>query len=109
MGVRPPSNDVDDEPDTVEFGIVALDARIDERTVSFPASASDLEATYGDMRVAVDPSGHEISLAEALSACDAESFDSKQDLLNALHPVFEEKRERLSGGILGRLRALVPF
>jgi len=88
---------------------VALDARIDEREVSFPASASDLESAYGDMRVAVDPSGHEIRLSAALSACEAESFDSKQELLNALHPVFEEKREKLSGGILGRLRALVPF
>jgi hypothetical protein len=109
MGVRPPSTDIDDEPGTIEFGIAALDARVEDRNVSFPVEATELEATHGDITVAVDPSGTEITLAEALGECDRESFDSKQDLLNALHPVFEEKRERLSGGVLGWLRSLLPF
>jgi len=109
MGVRPPANDTDDEPDVVEFGIAALDARLDDRDVSFPASAADLEATHGDVRVSVDPAGHEITLREALAECESARFDSRQDLLNALHPVFERKREKYSGGMLGKLRALVPF
>ncbi|MFT4946201.1 MAG: hypothetical protein ACI8TL_000434 [Natronomonas sp.] len=107
MTARPPSNDLDDEPDIVEFGIVALEARIDDRGVSFPVSASELRAAYGDLRIAVGPSGAEISLAEALDACEQDSFESKQDLLNAMHPVFEKKRG--SSGIVGLLRSLVPF
>lgn len=109
MAVRPPSNGVDDEPDILEFGIAALDARIEDREVSFPVSAAELDAEYGSMDVPVDPAGHELALGVALDRCDRETFDSKQDLLNALHPVFEAERERRSGGILGRLRSLLPF
>jgi hypothetical protein len=109
MGVRPPSNDADDEPEIIEFGIAALDARVEDRNVSFPIDAGDLEAAHGDVSVAVDPGGTQITLADALAECDRESFDSKQDLLNALHPVFEAKRERLSGGVLGWLRSILPF
>jgi hypothetical protein len=107
MAARPPSNDLDDEPDTVEFGIVALEARIEDRGVSFPISASELDAAHGDLRLAVDPSGTKMSLAAALDRCEQDSFESEQDLLNAMHPVFEEKRN--GSGIIGRLRALVPL
>jgi hypothetical protein len=107
MAARPPSND-SDEPEIVEFGIAALDARMEERGVSFPVTAADLASAHGDLRVAVDPAGHEITLREVLARCDHEEFTSKQDLLNALHPVFEAERESGSG-LLGRLRALVPL
>lgn len=109
MAVRPPSNGVDDEPDSLEFGIAALDARIEDREVSFPVSTGELAAEYGSMGVPVDPAGHEMALGTALDRCDRDTFDSKQDLLNALHPIFETERERRSGGILGRLRSLLPF
>ncbi len=109
MGVRPPATNIDDEPETIEFGIAALDARVEDRNVSFPITATDLDAAHGDITVAVDAAGHTITLSEALTECPDEEFESRQALLNALHPVFEEKRENLSGGILGRLRSLVPF
>ncbi|ERH08771.1 MAG: hypothetical protein J07HX64_00520 [halophilic archaeon J07HX64] len=108
MAARPPSNDTDDEPEIVEFGIAALDARVEEWGLSFPVTATDLAGTHGDLSVAVDPAGHEMTLREALARCDRESFDTRQELLNALHPVFEDERESGSG-VLGRLRALVPF
>lgn len=109
MGVRPPSNGVDDEPDVVEFGIAALDARIEERDVTFPVTRSELEAQCGDLHVAVDAAGHEIALGDALDRCDRDRFDSRQDLLDALHPVFETRRQRLSGSLMGRIRAFLPF
>jgi len=109
MGVRPPSNDVDDEPDTIEFGIAALDARIEERSISFPATSDELTADYGNLSVAVDAAGHEMTLRTALEKCPRDSFDSRQDLLNALHPVFERRRQELSNSLLGRLRTLIPF
>lgn len=107
MGVRPPSNDIDDEPDTIEFGIAALDAHVEERTIPFPISKTDLTATHGDIRLAVDAAGKTVTLAEALAECDQESFESKQDLLNALHPVFEKKRAK--SGVIDQIRSLLPF
>ena len=106
MAARPPSNDLDDEPETVEFGIVALEARVEERGVSFPVSASELKAAHGDISLAVDASGREMRLDEALDACEKTDFETQQELLNAMYPVFEEER---SSGIVGRLRALLPF
>ena len=100
---------MDDGPDVVEFGIAALDARLEDRDVSFPASAADLKTSHGNVRVSVDPAGHEITFREALAECERREFDSQQALLNALHPVFERKREKYSGGLIGKLRALVPF
>jgi len=108
MAARPPSNDVDDEPDVVEFGIAALDARIQEREIVFPVTADSLVSSHGDLRVTVDPAGHEMALREALVRCDTAEFATRQELLNALHPVFEAERES-GNGILGRLRALVPL
>ncbi|WP_436924280.1 hypothetical protein [Halosimplex amylolyticum] len=109
MGVRPPSNDVDEEPDVVEFGIAALDARVADADLDFPVSATELEAQFGDTAVPYDAAGNEMSFSEALAETDRESFDSEADLLNALHPVFERKRQAASTSLLKQLRGLVPF
>lgn len=109
MGVRPPSNDVDDEPDVVEFGIAALDARLEEANVTYPVSAAELDDEYGHREVPFDAAGHTVTIGEALREVDRESFDSQADLLNELHPVFERKRQAASNSLLAQLRALVPF
>ena len=106
MSARPLSNDLDDEPETVEFGIVALEARVDERDVSFPVSASELKAAHGDVKLAVDPSGKKMRLDDAIEACETDHFASRQELLNAMHPVFEQRR---SSGLIDRLHALLPL
>ena len=109
MGVRPPSNDVADEPSVVEFGIAALDAELPESDLSFPVDSDSLAAAHGDLGVPVDAGGTEMRLETALEQCERETFDSRQDLLNALHPVFEARREAVSTSVLARLRSLVPF
>jgi len=109
MGVRPPSNDVDDEPDVVEFGIAALDARLADAEVTFPATTEELRARLGDETVAYDAAGNEMAVTEALAETDRQSFDSEDDLLNALHPVFERKRQAASTSLVKQLRGLVPF
>jgi hypothetical protein len=109
MGVRPPSNDVDDEPDVVEFGIAALDARLEDAEVTYPVSAAELDDEYGHTEVPFDATGHTTTLHEALSEVERKEFDSQQELLNVLHPVFERKRQAASNSILSQLRALVPF
>lgn len=109
MAARPPGNDEEDAPDSMAFGIAALDARIENRDVSFPISIDELRESCGDMQIAIDPSGTEIAFATILDQCTRDSFENRQDLLNALHPIFEAERERKSSGVIGRLRQFVPF
>lgn len=109
MGVQPPSNDIETEPDVVEFGIAALAATLETREVDYPISADRLAREYGDVSVPVDAAGHEIRLEEALEKASADEFDSRGDLLDALHPVFESEREAVSRSVVAQLRGLLPF
>lgn len=106
MAVRPPQNDTD-EPDSLEFGIAALDGRLESRL--FPATSEELVRELGDPEVPYDAADHTLALSAALDRVDADRFETKNELLRALHPVFERERERGSGGVLGRLRSLLPF
>jgi hypothetical protein len=109
MGVRPPSDDIDDGPDVVEFGIAALDARLSDANISFPATVEELDAEYGHTDIPYDAGGNTMTFGAALEEADQREFESEQDLLNALHPVFERRREAASTSIIAQLRALVPF
>lgn len=105
MGVRPPSTD-DSEAELIEFGIAALDARLTDADIEFPATTEEVIAAVGDQPIEYDASGNTIDLARALDRTDRESFDSEQDLLNALHPVFEDLRNSAAPGLLGWIRSL---
>jgi hypothetical protein len=107
--MRPPPSDDGEEPDTVTFGIAALDARLQEADVRYPTDAGSVVRELGDPEVPYDPSGSSVALSDALEETHIERFETEQELLNALHPVFERYRERSAGGILGQLRALLPF
>lgn len=108
MGVRPPADD-DDAPDVIEFGIAALEPKLEEADVDYPTDARSLRAKIGATEVPYDARGNTMQLADALDQVDAGTFDSQRELLNALHPVFERRRERGGSGILAQLRGLVPF
>ncbi|MFB6083054.1 MAG: hypothetical protein ABEJ94_02275 [Halorientalis sp.] len=108
MGVRPPQQD-DDEPDAIEFGIAALDARLSDAGVAFPADKERIVAALGDREIPYNAAGNEITVAEAIDRSGKEYFESEQELLNALHPVFEDMRESASSSVLMQLKALVPF
>jgi hypothetical protein len=108
MGVRPPQQD-DDEPDAIEFGIAALDARLSEVDVEYPASKSTIVDALGDSAIPYNATGNTVRVGDAIDRAERERFESEQDLLNALHPVFEEMRESASSSILLQLRSLVPF
>jgi hypothetical protein len=109
MGVRPPTNDGDDEPETVTFGIAALDARLDDAEISYPVDADEVVATLGDPEIPYDATGNGVTLSEALDRTHFSRFETEQELLNALHPVFESYRERTSNSFIAQLRALFPF
>ncbi len=110
MAVRPPDDDdLDDGPDTVAFGIAALDARLADREVTFPTDVESLRRELGAAEVPYNAAGNTMSVADALDRVPKQRFESRQELLNVLHPVFEEKRASSSTGILARLRSLMPI
>jgi hypothetical protein len=108
MGVQPPTNDAN-EPAAIEFGIAALDARLDPDAVEFPATKAEIIDCVGHIEVPYDPAGHTITVADALDRVSTTEFETEQELLNTLHPVFERKREATTNSLLSQLRALVPF
>lgn len=108
MAARPPQDD-QSEPEAIEFGIAALDATLDRGSVQFPATATELVRELDDPAVPIDAAGHTIALSEALAAVPADRFENESELLDLLHPVFEERRASSSFGIVARLRDALPF
>lgn len=108
MGVRPPQQD-DEEPDAVAFGIATLDDHLERANVVFPISEEELLEALGDPAVPYDAKGNEIRLSEALAEIPSVRFETRQEFLNAIHPVFEAKRQKTNSSLVGQLRALLPF
>lgn len=109
MGVRPPQQGDDAEPETIAFGIAALDGYLDQGDVSFPTTQNELVEATGNPDIPFDAKGNEIPLRRALDNTQTTEFETRQDLMNALHPVFEAKRERANNSVIGRIRSLLPF
>ena len=109
MGVRPPQQGDDDAPETVAFGIAALDDHLDRADVTFPMTDEELLENLGDPAVPYDAMGNEMRLSEAMEDLSRVNFETRQEFLNAVHPVFEAKRERANSSLLGQLRSLLPF
>ena len=107
MGIQPPTGDDLSEPDVIEFGIPALDARLED--VSFPATSEELRAEHGDSEIPYNAAGHTITLENVLEDVPRDTFETEQELLNVAHPVFERLRAHKPSGVLGRLRSLIPF
>lgn len=105
MAAQPPQDDAE-EPDAIAFGIAALAGHLDRAEVSYPTDADTVVRELSDPEIAYDPSGHSIALSEAFEHTGRENFDSEDELLDALHPVFEERRRSAPTGLLGRLRSL---
>lgn len=109
MGVRPPADDTDEEPETISFGIAALDARLEDADISYPVEQETLVRSLGDPEIPYDPAGNAVRLSEALDQTHLSRFETEQELLNALHPVFESYRQNAAGGIVAQLRSMLPF
>ena len=105
MGARPPQDDPV-EPDSLTFGIAALDGHLDRESLEFPADGEEIVRSLGDPDIPYDPGGNAMALSTALAQVGVGRFDSADELLETLHPVFEERRRSTSTGRLGRLRSL---
>ncbi|WP_251330450.1 DUF2795 domain-containing protein [Haloplanus pelagicus] len=108
MAARPPQQDTS-SPDAVEFGIAALVGHLDHAEVEYPASRDEIVRALGDPDIPYDGSGNSVALSEAMESLPERRFESESELLDLLHPVFEEYRVSTGGGLFGRLRALLPF
>ncbi|MFC4359926.1 hypothetical protein ACFO0N_18420 [Halobium salinum] len=108
MAARPPQNS-DSEPEAVAFGIAALAGELDDAAVEFPTTADHLVASLDDPSIPYNASGNGVALSAALGEVPRDRFDTKRDLLDALHPVFEERRRSGGGSVVGRLRGMLPF
>jgi hypothetical protein len=108
MAARPPQQDTS-SPDSVEFGIAALVGHLDQADLEFPATDDEVVRALGDPEIPYDGSGSAVALSEAMEALPKRTFDSESELLDMLHPVFEEYRVSGSGSLIGRLRAILPF
>jgi hypothetical protein len=108
MAARPPP-DSSDEPDSIEFGIATLGARLDRAELSFPADGETITRAVPNTEIPYDAAGSTMSLAEAIDRTGTERFDSERQLLNELYPVFEQQRQARSSGVLAQLRSLLPF
>jgi len=106
MGVRPPESGDDGGTGPVEFGIAAVDAHLDDVDLDFPANAETVARALGDAEVPYEPGGRSVSVAEAVEQTGEREFDSRQELLNALHAVFEEQRTAAGSGVLAWVRSL---
>lgn len=108
MAARPPQGD-SSPPDTIEFGIAAVNARLDETSLAFPATQSEILRAVDDTAVPCDASGSTLDLSQAMDELDRDRFETETELLNELHPVFEEHRKAASTDVVGRLRGMLPF
>ncbi|MDS0475649.1 hypothetical protein [Natrinema sp. 1APR25-10V2] len=109
MGVRPPSSGDDEEPDSIEFGIAAVDAQLRKSDLSFPATKDEVKGELGHERIPYDVHGNTVALGEMLDRVPTARFDSRQELLNQLHQPFEEYRRNRSSGVVAQVRSLLPF
>lgn len=109
MGVRPPQQGGGEAPDTIAFGIAALDEHLERADVAFPISEGALLETLDDPEIPYDAKGNGIQLSAALEEAPHSEFETRQQLMNALHPVFESRRERANSSVIGQLRSLLPF
>lgn len=107
MARAPPSSGGD--PDLIEFGIPVLDDRIEDADLAFPATRSEVETALGPAEIPYDAAGHTVTVSAALEHVDHEAFESERELLDALHPVFEARRQRASSGLLATIRSVLPF
>lgn len=104
MAARPPP--ADDEPDEpTAFGIVAVDDYLEDATLEFPATPQDVVDALGDRDVRCGPNAHEIALSTALDRTGRRQFDTRRELLDELHEVFERER-RGSTGFVAWLQSL---
>ncbi|GAB3698407.1 hypothetical protein [Halorubrum pallidum] len=108
MAARPPGGGGSSEPEAIEFGIAVLDARIEEADVSFPATSEEILGAIDDPEIPYDAAGRTVALSAVFDELPQSRFQNETELLDAMYPVFDEKR-RTSGGVLSTLRDALPF
>lgn len=71
---------------------------------SYPVSVRRLEREHALANVQVDEKGNSIMLAEVLGQTDVDRFESREDLVTKLGPVFEAESKQRNVGLLGHIK-----
>lgn len=110
MGARPPQSN-SEKTDSIEFGIAELAAELDRAEISFPATADEIVRATENPRIDYDATGHAVALADVFEGTETERnrFESQRQVLNELHPVFEEYRTTRSPSLVERVRTMFRF
>jgi hypothetical protein len=106
MAARPPTGDDNSDAELVVFGIATVDEYLRDADVSFPATGEEVVAALGDPEVKCGPTGRRIALSTAVERTGHREFETRRELLDALHAEFERERQQ-GGGIVSWLRSLV--
>lgn len=92
----------------MSYGPDAVHELIQESGWSYPVSRNRLEREHALENIQIDSKGNTIMLAELLGKTEVERFESKEDLEEKLGPVCKEESRRRAGGIIGRIRRMLP-
>lgn len=103
----PPPQDDDTGQGAIAFGIAAVDEVLEDTELTFPVERRTLVERLGDREIPYDARGRTMTFSDALAETDQSSFETRRELLNALHPIFEEHRD--PGGVGSWLRTILPF
>ena len=88
------------------FGPDAVRYLIEESDLSYPVSVRRLEREYALENVELDAAGNSVMLAEILGEVEDDAFESEQDLVETLEPLFEEQSRKRNDGLVASLKRL---
>lgn len=86
------------------YGPDAIDELVQEAGLSYPVTARQIERDHALANIDVDDSGLSIMVGEVLARTDADRFESREDLVEKLAPVFERERAERRTGVLGKVK-----
>jgi hypothetical protein len=86
------------------YGPDAIHELVEESGWLYPVSVRRLEREHALANIQVDEKGNSIMLAELLGETDIDQFESYEDLVIKLGPVFETESDRRNVGLIGHLK-----
>lgn len=90
--------------ENMTHGPDAVHALVEESGWEYPVSVRRLEREHALANVQVDADGNSIMVAELLGKAEVDRFESYEDLVTKLGPVFEAESKRRKVGFLGRIK-----
>lgn len=88
----------------MKYGPDAIHELAEKSGWSYPVSVRRLKREHALSNIQIDEKGNSIMLAELLTQTEVDRFESYEDLVVKLDPVFEAEIERRNVGFIGHIR-----